>query len=36
VFTANVDGTKSYQVKLVNTGAASTDRPDLTAQISFP
>jgi hypothetical protein len=35
-FTANVDGTKSYQVKLVNTGAASTDRPDLTAQISFP
>ncbi len=36
VFTANVDGTKSYQVKLVNTGAAGTDRPDLTAQISFP
>ncbi len=36
VFTANVDATKSYQVKLVNTGASSTDRPDLTAQISFP
>jgi hypothetical protein len=36
VFTASVDNTKSYQVKLVNTGAVGTDRPDLTAQISFP
>jgi len=36
VFTANVDNTKSYQVKLLNTGASSSDRPDLTAQISFP
>jgi hypothetical protein len=35
-FTANVDGTKSYQLKLVRTGADSSDRPDLTAQISFP
>jgi hypothetical protein len=36
VFTASVDNTKSYQVKLVNTGPSSSDRPDLTAQISFP
>lgn len=36
VFTANVDSTKTYQVQLVNIGASSTDRPDLTAQISFP
>jgi hypothetical protein len=35
-FTANVDATKTYQMKLVRTGADSTDRPDLTAQLSFP
>jgi len=35
-FTQAVDGTKAYQVQLVRTGADSTDRPDLTVQISFP
>lgn len=35
-FTANVDPTKKYQVKLVRTGSDSSDRPDLTCQISFP
>ena len=34
-FTAKVDQTKTYQVKLRNTSADS-QRPDLTAQITFP
>jgi hypothetical protein len=34
-FTANVDQTKTYQVKLRNTSADS-QRPDLTMQITFP
>jgi hypothetical protein len=35
-FTANVDPAKTYQIKLIRSGADSTDRPDMTAQISFP
>ena len=35
-FTSNVDATKTYQVKLVRTSVDSTDRPHLTAEISFP
>ena len=35
-FTASVDPTKTYQIKLIRTGADSTDRPDMTAQIAFP
>jgi hypothetical protein len=36
-FTANVDPTKTYVVKLRNTSADNpSPRPDLTAQISFP
>ena len=35
-FEAKVDPTKKYQVQLVRTGADSSDRPDLTVQISFP
>ena len=34
-YTFNVDSTKVYQVKLRN-GSADGQRPDLTAQISFP
>ncbi|MGA3030879.1 MAG: hypothetical protein ABSE58_09115 [Candidatus Limnocylindrales bacterium] len=34
-FTANVDNTKTYMVELRNTSADS-ERPDLTAQITFP
>ncbi len=35
-FTSNVDPTKTYQVKLLRTSPDSSDRPDLTAQITFP
>ena len=35
-FTAPVDPSKTYQMKLIRTGADSTDRPDMTVQISFP
>lgn len=35
-FTASVESSKTYQIKLVRTGADSTDRPDMTAQIAFP
>jgi hypothetical protein len=35
-FTAAVDQNKTYQIKLIRTGADSSDRPDMTAQISFP
>ena len=34
-FSANVDATKTYVVKLRNTSADS-QRPDLTAQVTFP
>ena len=34
-FSANVDPTKTYVVKLRNT-SADTQRPDLTAQVTFP
>jgi hypothetical protein len=34
-FTANVDPTKTYRVELRNTSADS-QRPDLTAQVTFP
>jgi hypothetical protein len=34
-FTANVDPTKTYLVKLKNTSADS-QHPDLTGQIAFP
>lgn len=35
-FTAKVDPTKTYVVELRNTSADEGQRPDLTAQISFP
>lgn len=35
-FTSNVDPSKTYQVKLLRTAPDSADRPDLTAQITFP
>ena len=35
-YSAGVDSTKTYQVKMRRTSADSSERPDLTAQISFP
>jgi hypothetical protein len=35
-YTFNVDSTKTYQLKLRNVSADSGERPDLTAQLSFP
>lgn len=35
-FTTTVDSTKTYQVKLLRTSADTAERPDLTAQITFP
>jgi hypothetical protein len=35
-YSAGVDPTKTYQVKMRRTSADSSERPDLTAQISFP
>ena len=35
-FTATVDPAKTYQVKMRRTSADSAERPDLTAQITFP
>jgi hypothetical protein len=35
-YTASVDPTKTYQVKVRRTSTDSSERPDLTAQISFP
>jgi hypothetical protein len=35
-YTATLDPTKTYQVKIRRTTADSSQRPDLTAQISFP
>ena len=35
-YTANLDPTKTYQIKIRRTTADSSQRPDLTAQISFP
>jgi hypothetical protein len=35
-YTFNVDSTRTYQLKLRNVSADTGERPDLTAQLSFP
>ncbi|HEX7492012.1 MAG TPA: hypothetical protein VF337_09955 [Candidatus Limnocylindrales bacterium] len=35
-YTATLDPTKKYQIKLQRTSSDSSERPDLTAEISFP
>jgi len=35
-YSFNVDATRSYQLKLRNLSANTTDRPDLTVKLSFP
>ena len=35
-YTAQVDPAKTYQIKMQRTSPDSSERPDLTAEISFP
>jgi serine/threonine protein kinase len=35
-YSSSVDPSKAYQIKVLRTSADSSERPDLTAQISFP